>query len=112
MPKLRKAAFVPLVNQIFHIHPGDGRRIPVKLASITSHNMSPLYESFTLNFDPPPGEAALPDDSYLMENETLGQAVIFISPTPGYVPDPRIYYYEAVFNVYIGEEDEAGSRTF
>lgn len=104
MGKLRKANFAPLVNQIFHIHPGDGRTIPVKLASITSHNMSPHYESFTLNFDLCEDQAALPDGSYLLENENFGQAVIFISPTPGGVPDPRVYYYEAVFNVYIGDE--------
>ena len=106
MDKLRKAHFEPFVNQIFHIRLQDGRIIPVKLASITTCHISDRIESFSLNFDPPPGEAALPDGSYLMENENFGQAVIFISPTPAGVPDPRIYYYEAVFNVFI----DAGER--
>jgi hypothetical protein len=107
MAKLRKATFAPFVNQIFNLRPPDGRTIPVKLVSITSSHMADQYESFTLNFDTTGDEPALPDGSYLMENEDFGQAVIFISPTPGGVPDPRIYYYEAVFNVYIGDEDKS-----
>jgi hypothetical protein len=106
MTKLRKATFTPFVNQIFHIRLHNDRKIPVKLVSITSNHISHHYESFTLNFDPPENETALPDDSYLLENADFGQAVIFISPTPGGVPDPRKYYYEAVFNVYIGDEEK------
>jgi hypothetical protein len=107
MAKLRKANFSPLVNQIFNIRLNDGRIIPLTLANITTCHISDHYESFTLNFDAPKDETALPDGSYLLENEDFGQAVIFISPTPGGVPDPRIYYYEAVFNVYIGDEDKS-----
>ena len=105
MAKLRKATFMPLVKQTFTIRLNDGRMIPVTLASITTSNISPQYESFTLNFYPPEGEPALPDDSYVLANENLGEAVIFISPTHAGVPDPNKYYYEAVFNVYIGDED-------
>ena len=106
MAKLRKATFAPCINQIFTIRLNDGRKIPVKLTSITSHNIADQYDSFTLNFDPCEDETALPDGSYVMENENFGPAVIFISPTPAGVPDPRRYYYEAVFNVFIGTEDE------
>jgi hypothetical protein len=106
MGKLRKTDFLPFINQVFTIRPNDGRMIPVKLASITTCHISDQYECFTLNFDPPDGETALPDGSYIMENDNFGPAVIFISPTPTGEPDPRKYYYEAVFNVFIGPEDK------
>ncbi len=101
---LRKATFAPLVNQRFLIRPNEASAIPVILSSITTQQVNDQYESFTLNFDLIEDSAALPDDSYLMENEQLGQAVIFISPTHAGTPDPRKYYYEAVFNVYIGAD--------
>jgi hypothetical protein len=107
MAQLRKGNFEPFVNQIFTIRSPDGRTIPVKLVSITTGQISHRYESFTLNFDPPPDAAALPDDSYVLENEEFGQAVIFISPTPTGLPVPPGYYYEAVFNVYLGDENES-----
>ena len=106
MTKLRKESFAPFVNQVFTICLADDRTISIKLSSITTRDANDQYESFILNFDPPEGEPALPDGSYLVENEKFGQAVIFISPTPAGGPDPGKYYYEAVFNVYIDLEGD------
>lgn len=104
MGTLRKATFAPLVHQSFAIRLDDDRSIPLKLTSITTRDLSAQFESFTLNFDPLDGAAALPDGSYLLENEQLGQATIFISPTPDVGPEPGRFYYEAAFNVYIGDD--------
>jgi hypothetical protein len=106
MAKLRKTNFEPFIKQIFNIRLPEGRIIPVKLASITTAHISDYYESFSLNFDAPADAAALPDGSYVLENEGFGQAIIFISPTPTGLPHPPRYYYEAVFNVYLGDEDK------
>ncbi len=103
MATFSKAIFESLVNQVFTLYTGDNRTITLLLESITSSHISDLFESFTLNFEPPANEAPLPDGSYLMENENLGQAVIFISATHAGVPDPQRYYYESVFNVLVEE---------
>lgn len=97
--------FEPFINQIFTIRPNEELSIPVKLSSITTRHMNDQYESFTLNFDPPEDAASLPDNSYWIENEDFGKAIIFISATHAGTPDPRKYYYEAVFNVYICTDD-------
>jgi hypothetical protein len=104
--KLRKESFAPFVNQVFTICLTDDRTISIKLSSITTRDANDQYESFILNFDPSEGELALPDGSYMVENAQFGQAVIFISPTPAGGPDPGKYYYEAIFNAYIGPEDD------
>ncbi len=103
MIKFSKTFFEPLVNKTFILHKKDGQTIELQLAGITSRPLSGLYESFTLNFDPPPGETVLPDDSYLLESEGFGPAFIFISATHAGTPDPRRYYYESVFNILIEE---------
>ncbi len=99
MPRFSKAVFEPLVNKTFAVHGMDGRLVEVRLAGITSHDMSPHYESFTLNFVPLEKEEPLPDGSYAMETDGFGPALVFISPTPAGTPDPADYYYESVFNV-------------
>ncbi|OPY79980.1 MAG: hypothetical protein A4E64_00247 [Syntrophorhabdus sp. PtaU1.Bin058] len=101
--KFSKALFEPLVDKVFTLQRTDGRPVRLRLANITSCTISPRYESFTLNFDPPEGEAALPDGSYIMEAEGFGPIPIFISPTHAGTPDPNKYYYESVFNVLIEE---------
>lgn len=103
MMKLSKAVFEPLVNNTFTLQTRDGQTIALQLTGITSRQMSARYESFALNFDPPQGEAPLPDDSYLMESEGFGPAWIFISATHAGLPDPHRYYYESVFNIFIEE---------
>ena len=105
MTKFSKAVFEPLVGKVFSLQKKGGQTIKLKLAGISSQQISVRYESFTLNFDPPPGEASLPDDSYLMEAEGFGPASVFISATPTGLPDPGSYYYESVFNVVVGESD-------
>lgn len=106
MDTLRRATFAPLVGQTFTLRPGDGREIPLRLADIADGNIGRRYESFTLNFDPPDDATALPDGTYLLANEQLGEVAIFISPTPDGGPTPGGYYYEAIFNVYIGSDGE------
>lgn len=103
MMKFSKAVFEPLVDTIFTLQNNDGQTIELRLAGITSRQMSPRYESFTLNFDPPQGVPALPDDSYSMAAEGFGPALIHISATHAGSPDPNAYYYESVFNVLVEE---------
>ncbi len=98
--KFNRAMFEPLVNEAFTLQKKDGQIIELKLAGITSHRTSPRLESFTLNFDPPRGEPALPDDSYVMATEGFGPTLIFVSATHAGGPDPYEYYYESVFNVF------------
>jgi len=101
MTRFSKAIFEPLVNRTFAVHAGGGRQVEVRLAGVVSRDISPRYESFTLNFDPLEKEEPLPDGSYVMEADGFGPALVFISPTPAASPDPSDYYYEAVFNVLL-----------
>lgn len=101
MPKFSKALFEPLVNSIFTVQTSEDQAIPLRLAGITSRQISPLFESFSLNFDPPQGVPALPDDSYPMAAEGFGPELIHISATHAGTPDPNVYYYESVFNVLV-----------
>ncbi len=104
MTKFSKAVFEPLVHKTFTLRVDNDRVIVLHLAKITSRQMSPRYESFTLQFDPPEGEPPLPDDSYLMEAEGFGPTPIYISATHAGVPDPNAYYYESAFNVLVDEK--------
>lgn len=97
--KYSRAFFEPLVGKTFTIRLSDEETIELRLADISTQQISPRYESFTLNFDPPPGAPALPDNSYPMEAEGFGPDLIHISATHAGTPDPSAYYYEAVFNV-------------
>ncbi len=103
MTKFNKAVFEALVHKIFTVQISDGQTIELRLAGISSQQMSVRYESFTLNFDPPQGVPPLPDDSYLMAAEGFGPALIHISATHAGSPDPNDYYYESVFNVLVEE---------
>lgn len=103
MPKFSKAIFEPLVNRVFTVQINDDQAISLRLAGITSRQISPLFESFSLNFDPPLRAVALPDDSYPMSAEGFGPELIHISATHAGTADPNVYYYESVFNVLIEE---------
>ncbi|OGU16433.1 MAG: hypothetical protein A2076_03375 [Geobacteraceae bacterium GWC2_53_11] len=103
MPKFSKAVFEPLVNSIFTVQISDDQAIPLRLAGITSRQISPLFESFSLNFDPSLGIPVLPDNSYPMSAEGFGPELIHISATHAGTPDPNAYYYESVFNVLVEE---------
>lgn len=104
MRTFSKADFEPLVDQAFSVRLDGQRTIPLKLASITANEMHRDFESFTLNLDPLDGSAALPDGTYVLHNEQWGEAAIFISATPAAGPEPGRYYYEAVFNIFIGDD--------
>jgi hypothetical protein len=99
--KYSRALFEPMVGKTFIVQVRDGETIELRLADISTQQISPRYESFTLNFDPPPEAPSLPDNSYLMEAEGFGPELIHISATHAGTPDPTVYYYEAVFNVLI-----------
>jgi hypothetical protein len=100
MPKFSKTMFEPLVGQPFFLHKPDGGRISLKLKRIDVFQHLKKYESFCLNFDAPADEPALPDDSYVVENDQLGRGTLFLSATPGSGPDPGTYYYESIFNIF------------
>lgn len=104
MSQLRKAVFVPLVGKVFFVTKPDGSTTSVELTGIEENDRMKDYESFHLTFKPAEKEPPLPDDSYLFESETFGKERIFISATPTTNPDPESYYYESVFNVYIGDD--------
>ncbi|ABK97692.1 DUF6916 family protein [Pelobacter propionicus] len=100
--KFSKTLFESLVGKIFTVHLDGNHVLELRLANISTQQTASRYESFTLNFDPPPGTPALPDDSYLMAAEGFGPELIHISATHAGTPDPNVYYYEAVFNVFLG----------
>lgn len=99
MSKFSNAIFEPLVNSIFTLQIREDQAIQLHLASITHRHISPLFESFSLNFDPLQGVPAVPDGSYPMSSEGFGPELIHISATHAGTLDPNAYYYEAVFNV-------------
>lgn len=96
-----KALFEPLVQKTFTLQLVDGHTLELCLDNIVSRQMSPLYETFILNFNPPAGAPPLPDGSYLLAAEGFGPELIHISATHAGTPDPAAYYYESVFNVLI-----------
>lgn len=100
--QFNKQLFEPLVGKIFTVQTGHGQSIELHLNNIATLNIAAKYESFVLNFDPPSNKPALPDDSYVMTAEGFGPELIHLSATHAGTPDPMAYYYEAVFNVYIG----------
>jgi hypothetical protein len=104
MTKFSKAIFEPLVDKTFTVKISEDQALPLRLAGITPRQISPLFESFSLNFDPPQGVPALPDDSYPMTAEGFGPELIHISATHAGTPDPNAYYYESVFNVLVEQE--------
>lgn len=106
MTKFSKEVFEPLVNSIFAVQINEGQVLPLRLAGITSRHISPLFESFSLNFDPPQGVPAVPDDSYPMSAEGFGPELIHISATHAGTPDPSMYYYESVFNVLVDKNPD------
>ncbi len=99
--KFSKSLFEPFVGRAFRVHLDDAHILELRLADIGTQQISPLYESFTLNFDPPAGSPALPDGSYPMTADGFGPELIHISATHAGTPDPTAYYYEAVFNVLV-----------
>lgn len=101
MMKFSKALFEPLVNKPFRVLVTDEYAVDLILVGITPLQISPLFESFSLNFDPPPGAPALPDNSYILEADGFGPEFIHISATHAGTPDPNAYYYESVFNVLV-----------
>jgi hypothetical protein len=101
MSEFSKSMFEPLVGQSFILHTHDGDRIALKLTRIEEFHHIKNYESFCLNFDVPCKEPALPDDSYVVQNDQLGEKTLFLSATPTPDPDPNTYYYESNFNVFL-----------
>lgn len=104
MQTFSKADFEPLVDQTFSVRVDGQRAVPLRLASITTNKVQHDFEAFTLNLDPLDDSPALPDDTYRLHNEQWGEADIFISATPTAGPKPGCFYYEAVFNIYIGND--------
>ena len=102
MAKLRRSTFEPIVGQRFVLHKPNGGTLNLLLESIDNAHPIEGYECFTLNFQAPEEESALPDNSYLVENDHLGQVSIFLSATLKPGPNPADYYYESIFNVYLG----------
>jgi hypothetical protein len=105
MPTFSKAMFVQLVGQTFLLHKQDGTHIHLKLTRIEELNAMSRYESFCLTFEAPENEPALPDNSYLLENDQLGRKILFLSATLTSDPDPNSYFYESVFNIYKNEKE-------
>jgi hypothetical protein len=103
MTRFKKAVFEPLVGQIFFVTRPDGNKTTLTLTSIEDGHHIEDYESFHLIFEPSENELPLPDNSYLLENEKFGKEPVFISATPTADLDPGSYYYESVFNVYVGD---------
>ena len=98
--QFKREDFDAAVGQTFSIKLSDEKILPLNLTDIKNSTFdNPGFDSFSLYFLPPPGEPALPDNSYILENASLGKLFIHLSATPGNSGKPQDYEYEAVFNL-------------
>ena len=92
--------FEPCLNQVFHIHIGDGGRIDAELVEIrglTSHTRREDRSPFSLLFRGP-AEAFLEQQIFHLENDDLGELDLFLvtlGPDPD--DDEQRPLYEAIF---------------
>lgn len=95
---LTAATFETLVGTKFRIALGDGGVLELVLSQVERHEAhpGPRTQPFSALFhSPAEAKRFLPQQTYLLEHETLGKLEIFLVPLG---PDPQGMRYEAVFN--------------
>lgn len=90
--------FGAVLDQTFALQLKHGKSLALKLVAVENSKIdNPGYDGFSLYFAPPDGSPPLPDNSYFLENPTLGRIVMHLSATPANSGNAGDYEYEAVF---------------
>lgn len=99
MANLTEEEFSKHVGTTFHAKVGE-REVDLTLAEVKGYMPGPSEEKrmerFSLFFDGP-SDFFLPQQSFQMSHETMGDFDILIVPISG---DDKRFRYEAVFNFY------------
>ncbi len=95
MPEtLSKTFFSESMNTKFHVHTDSGETLDLELFELKDGFSTPRQEQFSIQFRGP-GNFILPQKTYSMEHDRIGQFDLFIVPIGR---DKNGSYYEAVFN--------------
>lgn len=77
---LRREAFLPLLNGAFVYHDANGNRYELVLTEVEEGKRNKgLFDSFTLVFTSP-REVFFPQGYFLLEQETLGELPLLLTP--------------------------------
>jgi len=99
MAMLTEEEFSKHVGTHFYAKLGE-REVDLVLAEVNGHRSQSTEEKkmerFSLFFDGP-ADSFLPQQSFEMRHETMGELYIFLVPISG---DDKGFRYEAVFNFY------------
>jgi hypothetical protein len=89
--------FEPLIDTTFYITLGSGDKVTLNLREVNRWGEAvENYQPFSLLFiDAEHSDAYLPQQTFLVEHEQLGNSEIFLVPLG---PDNRGMRYEAVFS--------------
>ena len=97
---LTEEVFARNLNTTFRVPLEDGRKVELELVEVAGYKDRPGeqqgMERFSLFFQGP-AEPALPQASYTMEHERMGELLIFIVPI---AKTGDGFRYQAVFNFH------------
>jgi hypothetical protein len=102
MAELTESEFSKHLNSKFQLSI-DGGDVQLSLTEVKAYrpqeHEQPGMERFSAFFDGP-GNARLPQGTYHLSHDQMGEFEIFFTPISG---DERSYRYEAVFNYFKSE---------
>ena len=105
---LTHAALAENLNTKFVIRYGDADALELELTEISKPTVTRRQEFFSIIFRGP-RDRFLPQSTYHMEHDKLGQFDLFLVPVE---QDQNGYYYQAVFNrLYPNPPDDAARAT-
>ena len=96
-----KEGFAEHLNSKFRIPLGPSGAVELELVEVVSTLSTPRQEQFSIFFRGP-GDVYLPQMTYRMEHDALGQLELFIVPVGR---GPGGFQYEAVFNRALEPQD-------
>lgn len=97
MDNLSQNVFRENLNTRFDVSHGEAETVELELIECNDLGSTPKQEQFSIVFRGPL-QPFLPQMTYEMKNENLGDVFIFIVPVRR---DSEFMYYEAVFNRFI-----------
>jgi hypothetical protein len=102
MPEqLSKTFFSESMNTLFRLQADLGEMIDLELIELKEGYSSSRQEQFSITFRGP-GNFILPQKTYRVEHDRIGQFDLFIVPIG---QDKTSTYYEAVFNRLIASQE-------
>jgi hypothetical protein len=96
-----KEGFAEHLNTKFRVPVRPAGTVELELTEVVSTLSTPRQEQFSIFFLGP-GEIYLPQMTYRMEHDALGEIDLFIVPIGR---DPKGFRYEAVFNRPLEPQD-------